>query len=154
MSYNQFTEPGTTTIKGTPVKYFAELLCPTDAKTMFPYEHKYWGEYSGITQNTYEAGCAFYIGGYVDKELLKEVYADALKAADISVPACRWPVILRSGVTPKGGTLHYVLHYAAGQDEFVCPYEKVTNLLDGREYREGERILLGDWDVLVLQERK
>jgi beta-galactosidase len=121
---------------------------------MYPYEHKYWGAYAGITKKSYGLGTAYYVGCYTSQDILKKVFRDALQQAGIPVLECQWPVILRSGVTPKGGKLHYVLHYTEEQEEFCCPYERVRNLFDGQEYRRGDHILLEDWDVLILQEIK
>jgi beta-galactosidase len=154
MHYNQFTNPGSTLLDGSPIKYFAELLSPADNQAWYRYEHKYWGQYAGITRNDYGEGAAYYVGCFTSKDTLKKVYAEALQKADIPIPDDRWPVIIRSGVTPEGGKLHYVLHYSMEPENFTCPYAKVKDLLSGKEYQKGESILLTDWAVLILQEQK
>ncbi|MDD3403671.1 MAG: beta-galactosidase [Hespellia sp.] len=152
MSYNQFTDPGKMKLKGRPVAYFAELLKPAGAESLASYEHKYWSAYSGITHHAYGEGHAYYIGCYTAKESLKEIYRLAAGQAGIRVPQKEWPVIIRSGENPYGRQLHYLLHYSENMSETDCPYEKVKDLLTGKEYRKGDQILLKDWDVLLLEE--
>lgn len=155
MSYNQFTEPGKMRLKGKPVQYFAELIKPEGAEAQAYYEHKYWGSYAGITRSEYDEGFAYYMGCYTDKEILKSVYKQAINDAGLedSVPDVCWPVIIRSGKNQNNNEIHYVLHYSEENSIFICPYEKVHDVLSGREYGKGDQILLKDWDVVILEER-
>ncbi|MDO4318833.1 MAG: beta-galactosidase [Lachnospiraceae bacterium] len=154
MSYNRFTEPGTTKLAGEPARYFCELLRPDTAETLAAYEHKYWGAYSGATRNRYGQGCAYYIGTYTSPEFLKTVYADAAEKAGIPLPDVRWPLIVRSGETPAAGVLHYIFNYSADERSMSCPYEETKELLTGKRYRRGDTIAFKDWDVVILQEVK
>ena len=123
VTYNQFTEPGTTRLAGKAVTYFMELLNPLTADVIVQYEHKYWGRYAGITHNSYGQGDSYYVGCFVDKEQLKSVYEEALKKAGIVVLDVAFPIIIRSGINELGETLHYLLHYAQEETEMICPYE-------------------------------
>lgn len=162
MSYNQFTDPGKTTLKGKPVQYFAELLKTEGAESLADYEHKYWGRYAAMTHQAYGKGHAYYIGCYTEKDILKELYQKAALDAGICEAAMEyaWPVIIRSGVNQEGKKLHYVFHYADQEDGqpgeegrcIKCPYECVQDLIDGAVYRKNDLIHLGDWDVKILEE--
>lgn len=152
MSYNQFTEPGRTRLKGKEVRYFAELLKREGAESMADYEHKYWGRYAGMTHHVFGEGHAYYLGCWTCKETLKELYRTAAEAAGISCPELAWPVTVRSGVNREGKQIHYLLHYSEEEQEILCPYDKVVDLLTGKAYRKGEPICLSDWDVKILEE--
>jgi Beta-galactosidase len=154
MSYNQFTLPGKMKLMEKPVRYFAELVKTEGAKVQAYYEHKYWGSYAGITCSEYEKGFAYYIACYTDKETLKSVYKQAIKDAGLEtvVPEASWPVIIRSGKNQENNELHYLLHYSEENSTFICPYDNVRDVLSGREYQQGDPILLKDWDVVILEE--
>lgn len=153
MSYNQFSDPGKTKIKGKSVSYFMELLQPSSAERLADYEHKYWGSYAGITRNSYGKGTAYYIGCYTEKELLKEILVRAAEDAGIPMEYAKWPVIVRNGVNQLGKTIHYLFHYSEENGEWVCPYREVTDLLSGKKFKKGDKIPLKDWDVYVLEEQ-
>lgn len=154
MSYNQFTEPGRLRLKGQQVLYFAELLKAECAESLADYEHKYWGGYAGITRNKYGKGTAYYLGCYVSKTILKEIFRRAAEDARIWKEAMeyQWPVIIRSGQNQYGKDLHYVLHYSEKEEEITCPYEKVKDLLSGEIFHKADIMRLKDWDVKVLEE--
>ena len=154
ISCNQYTDPGKTRIKGRQVQYIAELLIPDEAESMADYEHKYWGIYSGITRHSYGKGCAYYIGCYTEKDVLKDLYKAALADASVPAPELTWPVTVRSGVNQEGALLHYILHYSEDNRTISCPYEDVKDILTGKTYKKGEPISLKDWDVLILEENK
>ena len=154
MTYNQFTEPGRTSVGGEKVRYFMELLKPGTAQSRAVYEHPYWGEYAGITRNRYGAGAAWYVGCYTDKSLLKAVYRQAAADAGIALPAFEWPVTMRSAGTEDGRKLHFILHYSQEERDIPCPYEHGTDLLTGKSYDRQDLIHLRDWDVVVLEERE
>ena len=154
MHYDQFTDPGKMTLQGTPVRAFAELVITDGAETMEAYSHRYWGKYAGITKHDYKDGCAYYIACLCNKDMIKKVYADARKSAKLEhiVPKEQWPVIIRSGVLEDGAKLHYVLHYSESAENLSCPYDRVTELISGKEYNRGDSIPLGDWGVSILRE--
>ena len=152
MSYQQFTEPERMTVKGAPVRYFAELLEPEAGESLADYEHRYWKRYAGITRCRYGEGHAYYVGGYIEKEILKEIYRKAAEDAGIVNEAMdyEWPVIFRSGMALR--PLHYLLHYGEEARSIRCPYAHVTDLLTGEQYQKGDEIRLTDWDVKILEE--
>ncbi|MDD2973100.1 MAG: beta-galactosidase [Lachnospiraceae bacterium] len=153
MSYNQFSEPGKTTVDGHLVTCWMELLKLDGAEMIAGYTHKYWGQYAAITRNHYGKGSAYYVGCYTGKELLKEVYRKAISdTATLSIPELEAPVIIRSGVNGQGSRLHYVFHYSEEDKAIKCPYEKVCDILSDKIYKKGDSIHLTDWDVKILKE--
>lgn len=154
MTYNQFTEPGRTSIAGEKVRYFMELLKPETAEAKASYAHPYWGQYAGITRNRYGAGAAWYVGCCTEKRLLKDVYRQAAADAGISMPSCEWPVTLRSSETEDGRRLHFILHYSQEERTIPCPFDHGTDILTGKSYDRQAPIHLKDWDVVILEERR
>lgn len=154
MSYSQFTEPGRTRIMDSEVKYFAELLKPESAECLAGYEHRYWSCYAGITRNTYGRGTAYYMGCYTEKEILKKILDLAAKDAGIErLPQeYQWPVIVRSGRSRVGKTLHYVLNYSSETQHVFCPWENTEDLLSGDRFRKGDILNISDWDLKILAE--
>lgn len=156
MSYNQFSEPCKATLQGKPLKYFMELMKPDNAEVLASYEHKYWGKYAGITRNSYGKGTAYYIGCFAEKDILKDVYRKAVQDAGIigEFMEEEWPVIVRSGENQEGSRLHYIFNYSEDEKTVICPLEEAKDVLTGNMYREGERISLSDWGVVILQDEQ
>lgn len=152
MSYNQFVEPGKTRLLGRPVEYFAELLKTGAGESLGNYEHRYWGEYAGITRNSYGKGYAYYVGCFTHKSTLKEVYTQAAADAGMDILPMDWPLIVRSGVSREGRALHYLFNYSEEERDCLCPWERVTDILAGCTYKKGDKIILQDWDVRILSE--
>lgn len=152
MTYNQFTEPGRTTLQGYPVRYFAELLQDDRAEVICRYEHPYWKEYGAVTRCRYKEGAAYYIGCYTDKEILKAVLRQALKDIQKEIPEVQFPVIIKSGQNEQGKKLHFIMNYSSERSSFLCQYPQATELLTGISYTKGMSVPLKDWDVLLLEE--
>jgi beta-galactosidase len=154
LTYNQFTNPGRTRVKGKPVQYFMELLKPEEAEVLANYEHRYWEKYAALTRNKYGNGVAYYIGGFLEKEELKKIYELAVSDAKIHqvFPSIQWPVIVRSGINGEGKKLHYIFNYSEDKQSVICPYEQVKDLLTGTEYKKDDTIILSDWNLVVLEE--
>jgi beta-galactosidase len=154
MSYNQFSNPGKTTVQGKKVNYFMEFLKPGTAEVFARYEHRYWGEYAAVTRNPYGSGTAYYVGTFLEKEQLKEIYKKAAEDAKIDTKfgGITWPLTVRSGCSGEGHELHYIFNYSEDERQLVCPLEKATDLLTGAAYKKGDIITLTDWDLVILQE--
>lgn len=154
MSYSQFTEPGRTKLLGTDLKYFAELLRTEGAESLADYEHRYWGEYAGITRNSFGSGTAYYIGCYTEKKILKDILRRAASDAGICGAAqeYEWPVTVREGISRFGTKLHFVLNYSEEERTAVCAWDDVRDLLTGDRFRKGEQIRIGDWDLRILED--
>jgi beta-galactosidase len=154
LSYNQFTNPEHTKVKGKPVRYFMELLKPNGAEVIAGYEHRYWEKYAALTRNKYGNGVAYYIGGFLEKEQLKKIYELAIKDAGIHQEflSIQWPVIVRSGVNGEGKKLHYIFNYSEDKQSVICPYTRVKDLLTGMDYKKDDTILLSEWNLVILEE--
>lgn len=152
MTYNQFSDPGRTCLKGAKVQYYMELLKTDQAECLAAYEHPYWKNYAGLTRNRYGEGTAYYVGCFMDKAILKQIYAAAAEDAGCSMPPYQWPVTVRSGRTQEGNNLHFLLHYSENGRKIRCFYEEVTDILTGKHYHRGDVIQLKDWDVVILEE--
>ena len=154
LSYQMFVEPDRLFAGGKECRYFAELLMPEGAEIIYSYEHKYWGKYAAVTSNRYGKGEAWYIGTFLDQTVLRQVLEQipAVKAV-MAAGESSWPVIVRSGMNEAGKRLHYVLHYSEEEENWICPFKEVTDLLTQTSYRQGDRILLTDWAVLALEEK-
>lgn len=152
MTYDQFTEPGKTTLQGENPLYYMELLKRTGAESLADYEHRYWGDYSAITKNTYGKGSAYYIGCYTSKSLLKEILCQVAECAQIPLKEFTWPIIIKDAQNAQGEKLHFLLHYSEDENGIPCPYARVKDLLTGTIYTQEEKIYLKDWDVKILVE--
>jgi len=156
-NYQQFSAPGRTTVAGgKSVKGFMELVNTTTAKAIYSYEHKYWGRYAAATENGYGNGKAFYIGCFMDGDLLKDIYRKAFEAAGITLPEQEngicYPLVLRSGINKKGALVHYLMNFSEEVQNTVCPYDHAVELLTGKTLQKGDVISLDDWGVCVLAE--
>ena len=111
-----------------------------------------------MTENSFGQGKAYYIGTMFDKSLLKSIFRkirgelsarfqfrDAL--ADVE-----FPVIIRESLTQQGAPIRFVMNYSSDEGELICPYPRVKDILTGRSWRQGEKIMLTDWDILVLMD--
>jgi beta-galactosidase len=154
MSYNQFAQPGKTTVNGRPLKYFMEFLKPDGAEVLAGYEHKYWSRYAAVTRNNYGDGKAYYIGSFMEKAQLKGFLKMASDDAGIhrDFGDLAWPLAVRSGTGSDGRALHYVLNYSEEEQSVICPYGQATDLLTGANYAKGDVISLHDWDLAILAE--
>jgi beta-galactosidase len=154
ITYNQFSNPGRTTVKGKPVQYFMELLKPEGAEVLAGYEHRYWDKYAAATRHAFGDGAAYYVGAFLEKDQLKEIYNRAVTDAGIErdFSDMQWPLIARSGTNGQGKRLHYVLNYSEEVKSAVCPYAHVKDLLTGTEYQKGDTIVLSDWNLVILEE--
>ncbi|MCR4675490.1 MAG: beta-galactosidase [Lachnospiraceae bacterium] len=152
MYYQQFTRPGKTKLLGKEVSVWQELLIPDSSTKTIPYEHKYWRKYAGITSHKYKAGYGIYIGCHCDKSIVKEQLKKACDKAGIQQVNEAFPIIIRSLITAKKETIHFLFNYSEEENKLFCPYERVTDLLTGNVYRKQEIISLKDWDTFILLE--
>ena len=153
MSWQMFTEPDRLFAGGRECRYFAELLMTDGAETVLQYEHRYWGQYAAVTSHSYGDGEAWYIGTYLDKDVLRKVLEGIPLLSKNQVDGnTLWPIVVRSGINEAGRKVHYILHYSEESEKWICPYEKVSDLLTGRKYFRGDKLELSDWDVYILEE--
>lgn len=155
MTWQQFTEPVNLQAGGYDVTGFAELLQAGDAEEIRRYEHPYWNHYSAVTKNRFGRGEAWYVGCFSEKDFLKDILRQAAAFAGIQIPAAEFPIIIRSGVTPGAGKIHYVFNYSSDRTVLMNPAgTPVRDLLTETDYPSDGRIRLDDWGVAILMEKQ
>ncbi len=152
MYYQQFTRPGKTKLLDKEVDVWQELLIPDKDTEATYYEHKYWGEYAGITRHKYGKGTAIYIGCWCNKEILKSEVRTAAELAGVKLEDFNFPVIIRSLKTRDGKNLHFVFNYQEDETTFSCPWDAVKDIVTGMHYVKGDSISLLDWGTAILIE--
>jgi beta-galactosidase len=150
--YNQFTEPGKTKVEGRLVKYWADLLYTEGAQVIARYEHPYWSKYAAVTEHGYGKGKAYYIGTFVEKDVVKDIYRRAFRDAGLELCPVQFPVIVKNGVNAMRKKIHYWFHFSGDKKTVNCPYERVIDLFTGKRYGKGEVMEFKDWDLMVLEE--
>ena len=152
MRYRRYTGPVGVTVAGAEAQYWMELLEPEGAEVLARYEHRYWGAYAALTRGNYGKGKAWYLGTVLPTEVLGDWLARAAAEAGITPDApLRAPLIARSGETPDGRRLRYVLNYSAGEQTFSLPWNG-RELLTDTPYRAGDPLRLPDWGLMILEE--
>lgn len=143
-------------VGGIPAKYMGELLCADLAQELYPYDHPYWKQYSAVTENSFGQGRAYYIGTMFDKPLLKSIFRKIRDEMctrfqlQNTLADVEFPVIVRESLTRQDKPVRFVMNYSSDENELICPYLRVKDILTGKTWRQGEKITLKDWDVLVL----
>ena len=131
-----------------------ELLIPEEAQILAAYDHENWKEYAAVTKNTYGRGKAYYIGCMFSRELLENVFLDALKEAGIPAPREKFPVIVRKGFNDAGNEIQYYLNYSSGKQVVTYEGKNAKNLFTGERLEKGDMLSLAPWDLAVLEEKK
>lgn len=150
--YNQFTEPGKAKVEGRLAKYWADLLYTESAQVIARYEHPYWNKYAAVTEHEYGKGKAYYIGTFVEKDVIKDIYKRAFQDAGLEMCPVQFPVTVKNGVNGLRKKVHYWFHFSGERKSVNCPYEKVIDLLSGKWYGKGDVLEFKDWDLMVLEE--
>ncbi len=153
MYYQQFTRPGKTKLCGEPVDVWAELLIPDKDTDYVMYEHKYWGNYAGITRNKYKKGSAIYIGCWCAKEVLKDEIRNAAEIANIRIESNQFPIVIRNMTSKDGNVLHFIFNYSENENIVICSYNSAIDILTGKSYSAGDNIIMSDWGTVILMER-
>ena len=155
MYYQEFTRPGKAALRGRPVRTWAELLIPNGAEVCEHYEHRYWGEYSAVTYNSWGKGYAVYVGCLCDESVLADILENTARRTGISVTDAdiSFPVILRSGVNGEGKRIHFLFNYSDKPVTMHWMYREGTDLLTGDVILRADRIRLEDWGTIVLEEK-
>lgn len=137
------------------VSYWAEFLMPEHARAIAYYDHPFFGRWPAITENSYGAGTLLYEGTYLSDALQTAVLKSELEKLGLTEPEQALPAAIHAqhGVNRMGKTLHYYFNYSANPVEFTYPYTAGTNLLGSAAVAKGQKIELGPWDVVIVEER-
>ncbi|MBR1742138.1 MAG: beta-galactosidase trimerization domain-containing protein, partial [Lachnospiraceae bacterium] len=154
MTYQEHTAPENVMLAGKPVRNVAELLITDKADSLYRYEHPYWNQYSGVTENAFGEGRAFYIGCDVPFDLLSDLIRMAADAAGI-VPVWKesFPVIIREGVSADEKKVTFLLNYSGEKKKVLWRGDAARELMTGRTVESGEEILLLEWGCQIWKAR-
>lgn len=165
ISYQQFTFPKNTGLSGSIIngtakdsdekaeaKVFMELLMPQEAEVLASYDHYNWKEYAAITKNHYGKGTAIYIGCMTDDNTLKAVLTEALNSAEVEIPECSWPVIVRKGINDLNKCVRYILNYSAEEQNVIYHGANGTELFSEESVQDGDTVTVLPWNLKIVEE--
>jgi beta-galactosidase len=131
-----------------------ELLTPTTARVIARYNHPAWGQYAAITENDFGKGRAAYIGFMPSDELMGKVLEDTVRKAGLWGPdqEIGFPLITKSGLNGRGGTVRYYLNYSPRPAAFRYPHRSGRDVLGNRPVTTASQQELPPWGVLIVVE--
>ena len=160
MTYDQFTEPGSTSLSSQAAAFskkpklsdWMELLIVQDAQTevIARYDHPYWNEYAAVTHHLYGTGSAAYIGCYFDAASLEEVLRVLMARFGIDVGAEHFPLIRRAGTGPDGKKITYFFNYSNDDVYYTVPYDG-TELIGNTKIHAKDTARLMPWGFHILK---
>lgn len=151
--HQEQTRPGKSTLRGLPIRYYEELLIPSEDCLTESYGHPVWNRYAALSSHAFGRGAAWYVGCFCDSSVLAGVFRKA--AARAGVPADHnavFPVIVRKGAMPDGRSIRFILNYSETPASFAAP-QPGTELLTGRPVEKGAKLRLGAWDAAIVAEQ-
>lgn len=157
ISYDQFTFPEQVELTGSlyqdgeagEAKVFMELVRTEGAEVLASYQHKFWGNYAAITENSFGSGKGYYIGCMTDPHTLELVLERALTNAGLTIPSQKAPIAIRKGVNAYGKEIIYYLNYSG--EEVQVQATAGTELTTGTEITQGEMMIIEPWGVRVIE---
>lgn len=157
ISYDQFTFPEQVGLTGSlypdgeagEAKVFMELVRTEGAEVLASYQHKFWGNYAAITENSFGSGKGYYIGCMTDPHTLELVLERALTNAGLTIPSQKAPIAIRKGVNAYGKEIIYYLNYSG--EEVQVQVTAGTELTTGTEIIQGEMMKIEPWGVRVIE---
>ena len=158
--YDRFTIPQNTGIdfrfgskkENIPIREWMELVTTDGADPLAAYHHSAWGDYSAVTEHSYQSGRVYYIGCYFDDQAaIDELTAYIASNADIKI-SHRFPVIIKQGYNDDGKKIIYYLNYSADTQSVIYEGNDVILLLpEERKMYSGETLVLPPWCVEVAE---
>jgi len=160
--YKMFVDPKYSTLKlnsnfnqdlDKQISAWMELLITDTAKVLASYEHKHWGEYAAITENSYGSGSAIYIGCLPSKEVINEIlkyYIDKIGLSrDDSI---KFPIIYKEAINSDNHKIRFYFNYSDNDEYIISPYNMV-DLLTKNIIKTGDKIKLSSWNYLITEEK-
>lgn len=160
--YQEFSTIGDMQLKDNPFQLTSknqigdwyEFLQTETAKPLAYAEHPFFGKRPVITENTYGKGKLTYIGTYPSQELLNAIIRETATAAKVTaVNSYTFPIIQRSGTNKWGKAIHYLFNYSAQPKQITYTGAPTKELISGNVVQAGQQILLGPWDVYIMEEK-
>jgi beta-galactosidase len=164
VTYNQFVLPGETTIvsmvndvvagEQESAELWMELLTPknSDTQVIAGYQHPFWGDYAAVTESSYGAGRAMYLGFLPGKSFIIELFHH-LKGSIVlksQTSALTFPLITRQGTNRLGKEIRFIFNYSATAHSLKNP-DSAQCLLSHTHLACGDEITLEPWGLRILQ---
>jgi beta-galactosidase len=164
LSYQEFsTLKQPVGLKGDPfgldeqnrVSTWAEMLLPETAKALAYYDHPFFGQFPALTRNTFGKGTLTYEGTVLTDALQGKVIAEVLDLAGLTGPDqdLPTPVRMRQGMTSSGKVQRFYLNFSGQSQTFAYPHADGTELLTGKPVRQSQSVMLGPWDLAIIEEQ-
>ncbi|MBN2763581.1 MAG: beta-galactosidase trimerization domain-containing protein, partial [Bacteroidales bacterium] len=136
------------------VSTWAEYVIPETAMPLASYDHWFFGNYPAVTINNFGKGTMLYEGCMVYDAIQEKIILDAIGRAGIKTPdqELHWPLITKWGINDAGKTIRYYYNYSSEPADFVYPYNEGTELLSGKKVTEKDTLVIGPWDLLIIEE--
>lgn len=135
-----------------PVLEWMELVQPTTAEVWAYYRHQYWGSFAAVTHHRYGEGNAVYLGCLTDTQTLQQIIRRLCSITGTALPEYTFPLITKRGVNDLGRQIHYYFNYSSAPLPFFYDGGDGKNLLTGEIIKCGDKLELGDWDLLIVEE--
>ena len=159
LTYDRFTKPQgarlTSEIIPLPadaaVTDWLELPALTTARALCVYDHPAWGGVPAVTINDYGAGSAAYLACCFGPEPLDAVLTYLLPRSGLDLPAARFPLVVKRGVSQAGHEVLFYLNYSQDTLTVCLPHPAGTSLLDGKALAENTPFDLPGWGAVILE---
>lgn len=163
IEYDEFTPPVNVSLKGDDfdlsekdraITAWMELITPTTAKTIASYNHKFWGKYSAVTENSYGKGTATYVACMPAKAYMKKLFERVIADAGIvsEEQSLSFPIIVKSGINESGKKIHYYFNYSGDDQNVKYLHADSVELIEGKKVSKGTELTLGPWGFGVFEE--
>ncbi len=167
VSYQEYTVPQHVSVSGIKgqaselsdedreVSVWMEFLeVQEDTAVLAQYEHPFWDRYAAVTEHVYGRGHGIYVGCHVTDAYVKELLRCAAKTAGIEGASQRaaFPVIIKSGTNREGRQIHYYFNYSGDKVKQTYLHKDGMELLSDTAVSANTELLLGPWDVKIIEE--
>jgi len=134
--------------EGATATAWADALVPEDAQTLVAYDHPHLGRWAAVTTRAHGEGRVTYVGTLPDRALAVALARWLRPEAD---PWDGRPesVTVTTARNAAGERLAFVSNWSWGPARLTLPTE-MNDVLSATEFRSGDGLDLGPWDVRVL----
>lgn len=161
ITYDQFTEPGRTSLSSDIVSFtgdpilsdWMELLIPDEngeTEILARYDHPYWKGYAAVTHHKYKKGSAAYLGCYFDENSLEQILRAILERFHITIPKEHFPLIRKEGTNQNGTKITYFFNYSNDPCSYAVPYQG-TELIGQTSVKAQEKAILEPWGFHIIK---
>lgn len=133
-----------------PAKLLCDIMHPEGAQELAHYEEDFYADTPVITVNSFGKGKAYYVGTRSSEEFYREFLKSCMEEKGI-FPVLHTPEGVEATMRYKGEkSLLFVLNHNNQEAEFVMEEDR-TELLTGRNYPAGSKIVIKPKDVMILE---